>query len=380
MTGEGFVIPPLETEHLRVYSEEDRAQHYLGTALRLEHFSPVAPSHVPHLQPFDRAAHAPKPARRTSWTADELLAETFPEPRWAVPGILAEGLNLLAGAPKLGKSWFALNLAVAVAAGGKALGHVDVEAGDVLHVALEDPARRMKDRLRKVLAGSAPSPRLTVSIECPPIPNGGAERIGAWCDARTDARLVVVDVFARVRGKSDPRTDRYEADYHAAGALKDLADRHGVAVLLVHHTRKQDASDWIDSVSGTQGLAGAADAVLVLTRARNTRQAVLKLTGRDVAEAEYAMELDASLGLWTMLDGPAADLELSEERRRIVAAVRDTEGLGPKQIAEATGLSHDVVKQLVRRMVDAGQIDTDGAGHYLPPFTPFTPFTEGQEE
>jgi DNA-binding MarR family transcriptional regulator len=120
--------------------------------------------------------------------------------------------------------------------------------------------------------------------------------------------------------------------------------------------------------------------VLVLTRARNTRQAVLKLTGRDVAEAEYAMELDASIGLWTMLDGPAADLDLTDERRRIVAAVRNTEGLGPKQIADVTGLSHNVVKQLVRRMVDAGQIDTDGAGHYLPLFTPFTPFTEGQDQ
>lgn len=319
--------------------------------------------------------------RRTSWTADELMAEDFPEPRWAIPGILAEGLNLLAGAPKLGKSWFALNLAVAVAAGGKALGRIDVEAGDVLYVALEDPARRMQDRLRKVLAGAPPSPRLTVALECPPIANGGSERIGAWLDARPAARLIVVDVFAKVRGNSNPKADRYTEDYLSASALKDLADSYGVALLLVHHTRKQASDDWLDSVSGTQGLAGAADSVLVLTRARNTKQAVLKLTGRDVEEAEYALELDASLGLWTMLDGPAADLELTGERKRIVAAVRDTEGIGPKQIAEAAGLSHDVVKQLVRHMVKAGQLDTDGQGHYLSlPFTPFTSFTQDGEQ
>ena len=81
-----------------------------------------------------------------------------------------------------------------------------------------------------------------------------------------------------------------------------------------------------------------------------------------------------------MLDRPAADLDLTDERRRIVAVVRQNEGLGPKQIALATGLSHDVVKQLVRKMVDAGQLDTDGAGHYLPPFTPFTPFTEPSDQ
>ena len=101
-----------------------------------------------------------RPARRSSWRADELLAETFPEPRWAVPGVLCEGLNLLAGAPKVGKSWFALDVAVAVALGGEALGRFSVEPGDVLYLALEDTPRRMADRLRKSLGLS---PRASVA-------------------------------------------------------------------------------------------------------------------------------------------------------------------------------------------------------------------------
>jgi DNA-binding MarR family transcriptional regulator len=104
----------------------------------------------------------------------------------------------------------------------------------------------------------------------------------------------------------------------------------------------------------------------VLTRSRNTKQAVLKITGRDVEEAEHALELDAAMGVWTMLDGPATDYTLSDERRSILAALRDTEGLGPKQIAEASGVTHDVVKHLVRKMAEDGQIDTDGNGHYFP--------------
>jgi hypothetical protein len=309
------------------------------------------------------------PARRTSWNAVELLAASFPQPLWAVVGILAAGLNLLAGAPKLGKSWFALNIAVAIASGGKALGKIDVDEGDVLYLALEDTGRRMQDRLRKVLAGSAPSPRLTVAIECAALPNGGAERVRRWLEEHPAARLVIVDVFARVRGRSDARADRYETDYMAAMSLKAIADEYGVSVLVVHHTRKAGAEDWLDLVNGSQGLAGAADAVLVLTRARNTKQAVLRVTGRDVEEAEHALELDPAIGAWQMLDGPASDYEQSDERQRILTAVRIAEGVGPKKIAELSGVGYDVVRQLVRRMVSDGVLDTDGSGHYFTPNT-----------
>ncbi|MGI8701240.1 MAG: AAA family ATPase [Nocardioidaceae bacterium] len=98
---------------------------------------------------------------RTSWTAAELMACEFPEPRWAVPGIIAEGVTLLAGAPKVGKSWLALGLGIAVATGGKALGALDVMEGDVLYLALEDPPRRLQDRLAKVLSGATATGRLT---------------------------------------------------------------------------------------------------------------------------------------------------------------------------------------------------------------------------
>jgi hypothetical protein len=99
-----------------------------------------------------------------------------------------------------------------------------------------------------------------------------------------------------------------------------------------------------------------------------------------VEEAEYALELDTAIGTWTMLDIPASQIDLGDERRRILEAVRETPGLGPKAIAERSGLSYDVVKQLVRRMAEAAQLDTDGNGHYSPPFTLFTAFTQEDEQ
>ncbi len=266
--------------------------------------------------------------RRTSWTAAELLSYEFPALTWAVRDLLAAGLTILAGPPKVAKSWWALNIAVAVAAGGKALGRIHVDAGAVLYLALEDTGRRMQDRLRKVL-GDSPAPGgLMLAMECERMPDG-ADRIRAWLTEHPDARLVVVDVFARVRARADPRMGLYEADYAAASTLKSIADEFGIALLVVHHTRKGAADDFLDSVSGSQGLAGCADAVLVLSRARNTAQAVLKVTGRDIEEAQYALEFSADIGAWQMLDGPATDYELGETRRRILEYVRRARGRNP---------------------------------------------------
>jgi hypothetical protein len=299
------------------------------------------------------------------FTATELMNMVFPEPRWAVPGLVAEGATLLCGPPKLGKSWLSLNLAVAIASGGRALGKVEVEQGDVLYLALEDSDRRLQSRLQLVLAGGPVPDRLTFSTYCEPLSCGGTETIEAWLDTHPEARLVIIDVLTRVRDVATGRTNQYDLDYMAMASIKDIADRYGVAVLVVHHTRKQGADDFLEQVSGTQGLAGAADAVAVLSRSRGSAEATLSITGRDVEEASYAMNFAADIGTWQMLEGPASDYDQSEQRLRIIAAVRENEGIGPKQIAEMTGINYDVVKHLVRKMLD-DVLDTDGSGHYFP--------------
>ncbi len=304
--------------------------------------------------------------RRTSWTATELLSHQFAPIRYAIPGLIAEGLNLFVGAPKLGKSWFAMNIGAAIAYGGVALDRIRVEQGEVLYLALEDPPRRLQSRLERVLAGEPAPAGLFFETEWPALVNGGCAQLAAWLTEHPGCRLVVVDVFARVRGAGDGNTNRYESDYLAMSELKGVADAHSVAILVVHHTRKASADDYIDVVSGAQGLAGAADAVLVLTSARGSADAKLELTGRDVEEREYAMSFDAAGGAWKLLDGAAADYELGETRRRILAYVREHEGAKPKTIADALALEHATVKQTVVRMVSDDQLSSDGKGGYTP--------------
>lgn len=301
---------------------------------------------------------------RSSWTAKDLMRHEFPEPRYAVPGLLAEGLNLLAGAPKLGKSWFALNIAAAVACGGLALDTINVERGEALYLALEDPPRRLQRRLRLVLGPDTAPDGLHFETVWPVLLDGGCDALDEWLTAHPDSRLVVVDVFAKVRGLADAQASRYEADYAAMTSLKLLADRHAVAILVVHHTRKAAADDYVDSVSGTHGLAGAADAVLVLVRSRGSADAKLHVTGREVEEASHAMTFDPANGAWSLLAGPAEDYELGSTRRRVLVYLREHGSAAPKTVADALDLDHAATRQACSRMARDGQLGTDGDGAY----------------
>jgi hypothetical protein len=322
----------------------------------------------------------PVPRLRSSWTARDLLEHEFPEQRYAVPGLIAEGLNLLVGAPKLGKSWLAMNVAAAVAFGRVALDKIDVTRGEALYLALEDPPRRLQRRLRLVLNGEAAPGGLFFETAWPRLLEGGCDSLGEWLAQHPDCRLVVVDVFAKVRGVvSNGNVNRYEADYAAMASLKALADKHSVALLVVHHTRKASADDYVDAVSGTHGLAGAADAVLVLSRSRGSADAKLQITGRDVEEAEYAMQFASAQGAWSLLEGPADEYEVGETRRKILAYLRENAPATPKTIAEKLGIEYENVKKACQRMARDEQLGTDGSGAYyhLSPVSPVS--LEGHE-
>jgi hypothetical protein len=303
------------------------------------------------------------------------MAARFPEPRWAVPGIIAEGVTVLAGAPKAGKSWLALGLGLACATGGKALGAIAVDAGPALYLALEDTGRRLQTRLRLVL-GPDPAPHsLTLATQCPALPSGGDAYIAAWLDRNRAARLVVIDVLARIRGPVSRDLPAYDADYRAVCRAKAIADHYGVPFVIVHHTRKATAADFLDEVSGTQGVAGAADSVAVLKRVRGKADAILHITGRDVEEAEHALAFAPDIGAWQLSDTPAAELALGDTRAAILIYVREHPGARPKAIAEGTGLDYPAVRQAARRMAGDGQLQADPAGGYYEPVTAVTAVT-----
>ena len=300
--------------------------------------------------------------------AVDLCAKQFAEPKFVVPDYLTEGLGILAGKPKIGKSWFALGIVNAVAMGSTAIGKIDVQIGDALYLALEDNERRLQKRLKAVLQGCQPSPRLDLVTEWRRLDDGGIDDLRTWLSAHPDARLIVIDTLAKVRGRSDPDAGIYMSDYDAVSGLKALADEFSVAILLIHHLRKSSADDPLDEVSGSTGLTGAVDFVLVLRRDRIRADAVLFVTGRDLEERETALEFDKETGAWTIL-GDADEYRQSQARVEIIRALTDAgEPMTPAEVAAAIGKKRESVKVTLSRMAKDGEVQPVGTGKYWIPW------------
>jgi hypothetical protein len=171
---------------------------------------------------------------------------------------------------------------------------------------------------RKLLGSQQAPAGLTLVTECPPLPQGGTEAIAQWLDRNPDARMVVIDVFAKMRGQAPQGVSAYNADDVPVGYAKRLADHYGIAVVIVHHVRKAGSDDFLTEVSGTNGIAGAADATLVLKRARGQADVIPHVTGRDVDEAEYALSFQPASGAWHLLDGPVTDHTIGDTRPAIL--------------------------------------------------------------
>ena len=226
-----------------------------------------------------------------SISAFELERKTIEPIRWIVDGLIPQGLTILAGAPKAGKSWLALDLCLSVALGDPLWGRrVDPNVGDVVYLALEDSDRRLKDRMQKVLDGRKAPSNLYFITEAPPIDGGLFPQMEYLLDCQPNTSLIVIDTLGRIRQSSS--RDGYQKDYAEMSALKHLADsqKHGCAVVAVHHLRKMRAFDPFDMISGTNGIMGAADTALVLQRSRQSTDGRLAITGRDLDEAEFALK------------------------------------------------------------------------------------------
>ncbi len=341
------------------------------------------PRTAPDRRPWQSVTPPDQPAGPPPATlsAQDLLALDLPEPKFIVPGLLTEGLAVLAGPPKLGKSWFALDVALAVAAGSQALGFVEVEPGDVLYLALEDSNRRVQDRLRKMLGAERPPPRLHVSTTWPRHHQGGLQHLEKWLDDHDEARLVVIDTWARAKRPSGGKGNVYEQDYETAAEVQRLAIAHGICLLVLHHNRKGGALDPVEAVSGSMGLTGAADCVLVMSRVRGKKDATLFVSGRDVEEAELGACWDALTGRWRVV-GSADEVRASAARQGVLNALRKIgRPANPTEVAEALGHKVNAVKKLMWAMAGDGVLsNNNGLYQVAEPILPFTTKRERGEE
>ena len=291
-----------------------------------------------------------------TFTAESLMAMDFPEIIWVVPELLPTGAALLAGKPKFGKSWLALGLCSAVGYGGKALSTWDVAAAEALYIALEDPPRRLKSRLLKLLEGEQRLPRLHFWTSCPRLSDGGTDQIRGFLDSHPDCRLVVVDTLEKIRDLRGKHF-MYEADYLSISLLKAIADQYNVAILIVHHLRKGDTDDPFEQISGTYGLQGAADTSIVMRKEKDN--VVLYATGRDMEkELELAIVFDHQTATWEVM-GDAETYRLTQIRRQIALATGGSEKTA-KEIADELDQPLGNIRRTLSRMYEKGEVQQMG--------------------
>jgi RecA-family ATPase len=319
---------------------------------------PPWPEPPPEPDPEPKPQPQPKPAKASKLAnAEALKTMTFSPIKYVVPNIIVEGLTLFAGKPKIGKSWMLMHAAVAVARGGFTLGEIHCTEGDVLYCALEDNQRRIQSRLTKLLGIGQDWPgRLDFCCEMPRLAEGGLDLIKNWIKSKPHPRLIIIDTLAMVRAPRKRDQTDYDADYSAALELRKLAAEAGVAIVLVHHLRKADSEDAFDTVSGTLGLTGAPDSVLILKR-DTSGTIVLHGRGRDLTEIELAMEFDRDGCTWRIV-GEAADVRRSTERGTVLTAINEAgEPVGPSDIARATGMKAVNVRYLLKKLLQEGEIE-----------------------
>lgn len=245
-------------------------------------------------------------------TGDELAVKEIPPIKWAVPDVLPQGLTVLAGAPKLGKSLLIQQISIAVALGGPAIGKFPAIQGSVLHLALEDPESRFKERMlrqQKLFTDGVGPKSLCFCNNWSFLPDA-LDDVRRWCEMTPDRRLVVVDTLAKLFEEDDDgkRKSVYYSEYAVMGKFQVLAREMGVSVVIVHHLRKADAGDPMMKVSGSAGLTGAADMVWVFERKnRNAMQAKVQSMGKDLPDVVYRLNYDEEHLSWVCEDFGSED-------------------------------------------------------------------------
>jgi len=235
-----------------------------------------------------------------AYTAASLYGAHLERPPLIIQNMIPAGLSVLAGSPKRGKSWLALAMGIAVSTGSAFLG-MGTRKGDVLYLDLESRQYRVKDRLERIMPGNFPE-RLFVAHDAERIDTGLVDQLGEWVKGRPETSLIIIDTLARVKGGGRRGENAYEADSRIFGELQRFAQQHKLGVLVVHHLRKSSArgedGDPVERISGSMGLAGVCDAIMLLEGKRGEAESTLSVTARDFDRGEYILKFDG--GLWRL--------------------------------------------------------------------------------
>ncbi len=305
----------------------------------------------------------PKPWGET--TLNDIIRSDDPPPRMIVPGLLVEGLSILAGRPKIGKSFLGMNLCLALAERRPAVGHFPCKPKEVLALLLEDSKPRVKKRAMLYLGEDLCQGNLYVEIEAPRLTEKENEPslldfLHSWLMRHSDAAMILIDTLIKVKPRGNSKDNMYLEDYKTLEPLQRLAINHHIAIVVIHHESKRETTDVLDSISGSTGLTGAADQVLSLKRDRRSSGATLTVTARDLETFQITLTFDGERGAWRY-EGDPRQINLSAAAREILKIMEEAEGkpMTPTQIGDQCKpkkTKHNV-SNILNRLAEDGWVE-----------------------
>ena len=240
---------------------------------------------------------------------ETLMSQPLTPLNFVVDTLISQGLHILAGSPKVGKSWLALWLAVTVAK-GEAVWGMGVKQGTTLYLCLEDSTLRIQNRLFEITEDTPASVHFSTNSDT--LGKGLEEQLCAFLAEHPDTVLVIIDTLQMIRGTNYDNT--YANDYRDLSVLKHIADTHGTAILLIHHLRKEFADDVFSRISGTTAISGAVDSSFTLIEdKRGSGKATLSCIGRDIEYRELTLERNAE-NVWELVSDSREEPVLREDR------------------------------------------------------------------
>lgn len=263
-----------------------------------------------------------------SIAASDLQTAKIDPPEWLIPDVLPQGLAILCASSKVGKSWMAMQMCLAISRGKEFLDYASNQAG-CLYLALEDGIFRLKDRLNKVLDGGKAPSNFYLSIKANGLDGGLIKQLDEEFEEHPDIKLIIIDTLQKVRGSAKKDEIAYATDYRELGALKEYADNKRICIFLVHHLRKMaDENDVFNMISGSNGIMGVCDTIFIIyKKKRQDENAVLFMTGRDIRQQDVVVHFDETKYRWEMV-GTAEEEERKRKKREyennpIVKTVKD---------------------------------------------------------
>lgn len=261
-----------------------------------------------NFNPFDEFFKKIDPSYMKTVTMQELYQDIYSKKPPVIEGLLYQGTYLFVGSPKIGKSFFMAQLAYHVST-GTPLWDYPVKKGTVLYLALEDDYRRLQERMYRMF-GTDSTENLYFSVSSKPLGNALTDQLSGFIREHPDTMLVIIDTLQKIR-EVDSDSYSYAKDYEIINQLKQFSDSWGICLLLVHHTRKQKASDNFDMISGTNGLLGCADGAFMLYKeTRTSNKATLEISGRDQQDQKIHLIRDEEKLCWNF---EKAETELWKE-------------------------------------------------------------------